>query len=60
MLNRLRHKVRLRTDGGYSVLSFNTDSSLATAAGYDAASGYGTPNGPGAIATALAIIATYK
>ncbi len=51
--------LRLRTDGGYSILSFNTDSSLTTAAGYDSATGYGTPNGPGAIATALAIIATY-
>ena len=52
--------LRLRSDGGYSILSFNTDSSLTTAAGYDSATGYGTPNGPGAIATALAIIATYK
>ncbi len=52
--------LRLRSDGGYSVLSFNTDSSLTTAAGYDSATGYGTPNGPGAIATALAIIASYK
>ena len=52
--------LRLRSDGGYSILSFNTDSSLATAPGYDSATGYGTPNGPGAIATALAIIATYK
>ena len=52
--------LRLRSDGGYSILSFNTDSSLATAVGYDSATGYGTPNGPGAIATALAIIATYR
>lgn len=52
--------LRLRSDGGYSVLSFNTDSSLATGIGYDSGTGYGTPNGPGAIATALAIIATYK
>ncbi|MCQ8239811.1 S53 family peptidase [Rhizosaccharibacter radicis] len=47
--------VRLRSDGGYSILSFNTDTSLKTATGYDNATGRGIPNGEKAIEVGLAI-----
>ncbi|MCQ8278115.1 S53 family peptidase [Acetobacteraceae bacterium KSS8] len=36
----------------YSVLSFNTDSSLTTTTGYDNTTGRGVPNGAGAVALA--------
>jgi subtilase family serine protease len=47
--------VRLRSDNGYSLLSFNTDSSLKTATGYDNATGRGIPNGAKAVDVGLAI-----
>ena len=47
--------LRLRTDGGYSALSFNTDTSLATTIGYDNATGYGVPVALPFVAAAIAI-----
>lgn len=47
--------LRLRSDGGCSALSFNTDSSLATKIGYDNVTGRGVPSAIPFVAAAVVI-----
>jgi subtilase family serine protease len=48
--------LRRRADGSFSALSFNTDTSLTTTAGFDTTTGRGVPSGPGTVALALKLI----